>query len=162
MSSFYDEIKKLMIEDKKETVPTQKKPKVIKTEVLSEEQKEAHMKLFETLPTVATPKTISSIKRTTVIDILSLNEVKKFLRIDEDDETEDDYIFKMVIPSAVAYVCNYIGLTMEKVATKEDLKSATLIVCGMIFDNRGAMVSSQMKMNPILTSILDMNSVNLL
>lgn len=162
MSSFYDEIKKLMIEDKKETVPTQKKPKVIKTEVLSEEQKEAHMKLFETLPTVATPKTISSIKRTTVIDILSLNEVKQFLRIDEDDETEDDYISKMVIPSAVAYVCNYTGLTMEKVATKEDLKSATLIVCGMIFDNRGAMVSSQMKMNPILTSILDMNSVNLL
>lgn len=162
MSTFYKEIKKLIVEDKKETVPARKKSKIIKTEVLSEEQKEAHMKLFDTLPKVISFNTIDNIKTVTAIDILSLDEVKQFLRIVEEDETEDYYISKIIIPSAVAYVCNYTGLTMEKVATKEELKSATLIVCGMLFDNRGAMVSSQVKLNPILTSILDMNSVNLL
>lgn len=96
------------------------------------------------------------------VKILELEEVKQFLRIDLQDREDDDYLNTIVIPSATIYVCNYTGLTEEEVANKKDLKSAILIVCSMMFDNRGAMVSSQVKLNPILTSILDMNSVNLL
>ena len=89
--------------------------------------------------------------------MIGLEEVKSFLRLDGD--TEDEYIKKILIPSALGFVSNYTGLTKEQIETKQELKSAMLLTCSMLFDNRDGMLSSQIRISPVLKAILDLHSI---
>lgn len=91
--------------------------------------------------------------------ILTIDEVKEYLQLGDDD-ADDNFIEKIIIPSAVAYVKSYTGLTsLEGI---DDIKICLLLLCSDMFDNRSGFVSTNLKQNMILKSILDLHSVNYL
>ncbi|WP_321834348.1 head-tail connector protein [Clostridium butyricum] len=89
--------------------------------------------------------------------IITIDEVKEYLQLGDDD-TDDNFIENIIIPSAVAYVKNYTGLTsLEGI---DDMKICLLLLCSDMFDNRSGSVSKNLKQNMILNTILDLHSVN--
>ncbi|MGO4931727.1 head-tail connector protein [Clostridium perfringens] len=89
--------------------------------------------------------------------MISLEEVKSFLRLD--DNLDDNYIETILIPSAIGFVTNYTGLSRDQIEEKPELKSAILLTCSMLHDNRDGMLSSQFRISPVLKSILDLHSI---
>ena len=90
---------------------------------------------------------------------ISLIEVKEHLRIDNDC---DDLMIYNYLKMAKNYVLKYTGLTMEKADNEEDLSFAVLALVGEFYENRIASVTNQTKVNPMISSILDMHSINYL
>lgn len=92
--------------------------------------------------------------------LLSLCEVKEYLGLDVDDMESDNFLQRIVIPSAISYIKSYTGL--KDIEPIEEMKICALILCADFYDNRSNQVSSQVKQNMLLKSILDMHSVNYL
>lgn len=93
-------------------------------------------------------------------EILDLELVKQFLRIDGDED--DLYLETIVIPSAIAYATTRTGLTVEELNNYKDITTALLLLCSMNYDFRNGMTSGQLKENPIITTILNSHRRNLL
>jgi len=94
---------------------------------------------------------------TLIID--DIQELKEFLNIFHDD---DDILIKSFVNFANNYIKDYTGLTLEQIQEKrESFKIALFLIVSDLFENRGQQ-SLQYKANLMLTSILDMYSVNYL
>lgn len=90
---------------------------------------------------------------------MDLKYVKKYLNI-EDEYIEDDIFINNCIAAAIAYVCNYTGLTKLDIDNNETLKIAVLLLISHFYDIRSVQIDSNSKLNFALKSILDMNKVN--
>ena len=77
------------------------------------------------------------------------------------EESQTDISPKMLLSAAKAYVKSYTGLTDEKIDTHEEISIAVLALCSDMYDNR-QMVAENDKINRVLSSILDMHSINLI
>lgn len=93
------------------------------------------------------------------INEITLKDVKDHCNIYHNND--DDYLQNIVIPSSKAYIKVYTGLDDEAIDKKEDLSIAFLVLCADMYDNRQYQVNSVNK-NPIVESILNMHSINLL
>lgn len=89
---------------------------------------------------------------------LTVENIKDYIKVDTDDE--DDFIEAALIGSK-AYISNYTGLKSGEIEEKEDFTLVVYVLCSEMFDNRQFTVDKD-KINPIVKSILDMHSVNLL
>lgn len=90
-------------------------------------------------------------------DIL-LEDLKAYIRI---DSNEDDNLLERILLSAKSFICDYTGLSVKELKEKESMYLAILVICSEMYDNRQYTVEKT-NLNPIVKSILDMYSINLL
>lgn len=89
---------------------------------------------------------------------ITLDDIKTYIRIDTDDE---DNFLNAVLTGSKNFVKSYTGLDNDKIDEKEDLTLPIFVLCAEMYDNRQFTVDKG-TLNPIIQSILDMHSVNLL
>lgn len=90
---------------------------------------------------------------------ITILEAKEHLRI---DDNYDDVMINNYLNMAKNYVLKYTGLSREKADKEDDLSFAVLAIVGEFYENRINSVTSQTKVNPMVSSILDMHSINYL
>lgn len=90
-------------------------------------------------------------------DIL-LEDLKAYIRI---DSNEDDNLLERILLSAKNFISDYTGLSVKELKEKESMYLAILVICSEMYDNRQYTVEKT-NLNPIVKSILDMYSINLL
>lgn len=90
---------------------------------------------------------------------ITILEAKEHLRI---DDNYDDVMINNYLNMAKNYVLKYTGLSREKADEEDDLSFAVLAIVGEFYENRINSVTSQTKVNPMVSSILDMHSINYL
>lgn len=93
------------------------------------------------------------------ISKITIVEAKEHLRI---DDSYDDLMIENYLKMAKNYVLKYTGLSEERADNEEDLSFAVLAIVGEFYENRINSVTSQTKVNPMVSSILDMHSINYL
>lgn len=89
---------------------------------------------------------------------ISLETVKDYLKVENDIE---DGLIDNILTASKNYVKNYTGLTDEEIDKKEDITLAVLVLANEMYSNREYTVEKNI-LNPVITSILDMHSMNLL
>lgn len=89
---------------------------------------------------------------------ISLDDIKNYIRIDTND---DDIFLDAVLSGSKSFVKSYTGLDDIKIDEKEDLSLPVFVLCAEMYDNRQFTVDKG-TINPIIQSILDMHSINLL
>lgn len=92
------------------------------------------------------------------ISDISLIDVKNYLHVYHD---EDDKLLTAILQAAKSFVRNYTGLSDEKLDISDDLSVAVFILSAELYDNRVYTVDNT-DVNPVIQTILDMHSVNLL
>lgn len=88
----------------------------------------------------------------------TLENIKEYMRIDSDDE---DVFLETVLLGSKSFIKFYTGLDDKKIDEKEDLVLPLFVLCAEMYDNRQYTVDKG-TLNPIVKSILDMHSINLL
>lgn len=89
---------------------------------------------------------------------ISLETVKDYLKVENDIE---DGLIDNILTASKNYVKNYTGLTDAEIDTKEDITLVVLVLANEMYSNREYTVDKNI-LNPVVTSILNMHSVNLL
>lgn len=89
---------------------------------------------------------------------ITLDDIKTYIKIDNDDE---DNFLNAVLVDSKSFIKSYTGLDYDKIDEKEDLTLPIFVLCAEMYDNRQFTVNKG-TLNPIIQSILDMHSVNLL
>jgi len=79
----------------------------------------------------------------------------------EDLEEDEKNYLDMLKEAAIAYAANYTGLSEEKLDDLADITIAVLTLISDMYDNRQMQVDKS-NANKVITTILDMHSVNLL
>lgn len=92
------------------------------------------------------------------ISEISLIDVKNYLHVYHD---EDDKLITAILYAAKSFVRNYTGLPDEKLNISDDLSVAVFIISAELYDNR-VYTMDNTDVNPVIQTILDMHSVNLL
>lgn len=92
------------------------------------------------------------------ISDISLETVKDYLKVENDIE---DGLIDNILTASKNYVKNYTGLTDAEIDTKEDITLVVLVLVNEMYSNREYTVDKNI-LNPVVTSILNMHSVNLL
>ena len=92
------------------------------------------------------------------ISDISLIDIKNYLHVYHD---EDDKLLTAILQAAKSFVRNYTGLSGEKLNISDDLSVAVFILSAELYDNRVYTVDNT-DVNPVIQTILDMHSVNLL
>jgi uncharacterized phage protein (predicted DNA packaging) len=91
---------------------------------------------------------------------ITKDDIKNYLRIDL-DFINDDTLITSILASGKSYIKGYTGLDDATIDTHEDITIALFVLCSEMYDNRQYTVQND-KVNPIIKSILDMYSINLL
>jgi hypothetical protein len=94
------------------------------------------------------------------ISEVTIQDLKEYAHEDNDDP-EVIKNFSNILVGAKAYIKSYTGLSYEQMDTKEDLTLVVYVLCSEMYDNRQYTVDKA-NVNPVIKSILDMHSVNLL
>lgn len=89
---------------------------------------------------------------------ITLDDIKSYIRLDTDN---DDIFLNAVLSGSKSFVKSYTGLDDMKMDEKEDLALPVFVLCAEMYDNRQFTVDKGI-INPIVKSILDMHSINLL
>ena len=89
---------------------------------------------------------------------ISLETVKDYLKVENDIE---DGLIDNILTASKNYVKNYTGLTDAEIDTKEDITLEVLVLANEMYSNREYTVDKNI-LNPVITSILNMHSMNLL
>lgn len=89
---------------------------------------------------------------------ISLETVKDYLKVENDIE---DGLIDNILTASKNYVRNYTGLTDTELDDKEDISLVVLVLANEMYSNREYTVDKN-TLNPIVVSILNMHSVNLL
>ena len=92
------------------------------------------------------------------ISDISLETVKDYLKVENDIE---DTLIDNILTASKSLIRNYTGLTDEEIDKKEDITLAVLVLANEMYSNREYTVEKNI-LNPVITSILDMHSMNLL
>ena len=85
-----------------------------------------------------------------------------YLRLDDPSEIEESEIERMKA-SAVSYMIEYTGLTVDEMDQFEDMTQALFILVADMFDNRNLYIEGKASnVNKSVQTILGLHSVNLL
>ncbi|AQR98120.1 phage gp6-like head-tail connector protein [Clostridium saccharoperbutylacetonicum] len=89
---------------------------------------------------------------------LSINEVKEYLRIDDDSE---DNTLNIILLASKSFVKGYTGLSLDQLDQYDDLSIVILVLCAEMYDNRQFTVDKA-NISPVILIILNLYSINLL
>lgn len=89
---------------------------------------------------------------------ISVKDIKEYARV---YHNEEDSLFSMILIACKHYIKSYTGQTFEAMDEKEDLSIALMVLSSEMYENRVYTVQDD-KVNPVVKSILDMHSINLL
>jgi uncharacterized phage protein (predicted DNA packaging) len=92
------------------------------------------------------------------ISEISIQEIKDYLHV---YHNEDDSLISAILIASKSFVRNYTGLSSEGLDAKDDLSMAVFILASELYDNRVYTVENN-NVNPVIQTILNMHSVNLL
>lgn len=92
------------------------------------------------------------------ISDISLETVKDYLKVENDIE---DTLIDNILTASKSFIKNYTGLTDTELDDKEDISLVVLVLANEMYSNREYTVDKN-TLNPIVVSILNMHSVNLL
>lgn len=92
------------------------------------------------------------------ISEIQITHIKNYLNV---YHNEDDVLITSILSAAKAFVGSYTGLLAESLDVSEDLSMAVFILSSELYDNR-AYTIEQANVNPVIKTILNMHSVNLL
>ena len=92
------------------------------------------------------------------ISEVTITDLKEYANV---DHVLDDNLFQAILMATKSYIKSYTGLTVEQMDTKEDLTIVLMILANEMYDNRTYTVEND-KANKVVTSILDMHSINLM
>jgi uncharacterized phage protein (predicted DNA packaging) len=96
------------------------------------------------------------------ISEITIVELKNYLHV---YHTEDDNLISAILIASKAFVKNYTGLTDDSLNmsgdSSDDLSMAVFILASELYDNRSYTVDKT-SVNPVIQTILNMHSVNLL
>ena len=85
-----------------------------------------------------------------------------YLRLDDPSEIEESEIERMKA-SAVSYMIEYTGLTVDEMDQFEDMTQALFILVADMFDNRNLYIEGKASnVNKSVQTILGLHSVNIL
>lgn len=89
---------------------------------------------------------------------MTVEHLKNYMRVDTNN---DDTFIETILVGTKAYIKGYTGLDDVGIDLKEDLSLVIYVLCSEMYDNRQYTVDKG-TINPIIKSILDMHSINLL
>ncbi len=89
---------------------------------------------------------------------ITTEDLKNYLHV---YHAEDDAMISAILIAAKSFVKNYTGLSSDNLDISEDLSMAVFILGSELYDNRVFTVDKA-TVNPVIQTILDMHSVNLL
>lgn len=89
---------------------------------------------------------------------ISLETVKDYLKVENDIE---DTLIDNILTASKSFIRNYTGLNDTELDDKEDISLVVLVLANEMYSNREYTVDKN-TLNPIVVSILNMHSVNLL
>lgn len=103
------------------------------------------------------------------ISEITTQDLKNYARV---YHSEDDYLFSAILVACKSFISSYTGLILiDDPATTdivekncddhEDLSIALMVLASEMYENRIYSVQES-KVNPVVKSILDMHSINLL
>lgn len=96
------------------------------------------------------------------ISEVTVDNLASYMRLDDVTKTELDEI-EMMKTSAIAFMSDYTGLTIEDLDKHESLTTALFILVTDMFDNRNLYLDTKSaNINKSVECILNMHSVNLL
>lgn len=86
--------------------------------------------------------------------------VKDYCGISDNDS--DEIIKNALMPSAKSYIVGYTGLSEEEIDEHEDLSIAFMVLVSDMYSQRDYTLSFQKQVNPAVSTILGLYSVNYL
>ena len=86
--------------------------------------------------------------------------VKDYCGISDNDS--DELIKNVLMPAAKSYIIGYTGLPAEKLDDYEDFAHAFLVLVNDMYTQRDYTLSFQKQINPAVSTILGLYSVNYL
>lgn len=89
---------------------------------------------------------------------MTISDLKSYVNV---YHNEDDNLFTAILIAAKTFVAGYTGLSAENLDKSEDLTMAVYILASELYDNRAYNVEA-VKVNPVIETLLNMHSVNLL
>lgn len=92
------------------------------------------------------------------ISEIKIADLKNYLHVYHD---EDNNLITAILAASKAFVKNYTGLSNDNLDISEDLSMAVFILATELYDNRTYTVDNA-SVNPVIQSILEMHSINLL
>ena len=96
------------------------------------------------------------------ISEVTMKDFTDYLRLDNPSEIEESEIERMKA-SAVSYMIEYTGLTVDEMDQFEDMTQALFILVADMFDNRNLYIEGKASnVNKSVKTILGLHSVNLL
>ena len=96
------------------------------------------------------------------ISEVTTKDLTDYLRLDDPSEIEESEIERMKA-SAVSYMIEYTGLTVDEMDQFEDMTQALFILVADMFDNRNLYIEGKASnVNKSVKTILGLHSVNLL
>lgn len=93
------------------------------------------------------------------ISEITVNDIKGYLNLLHD---EDDSLIKSILQGCKSYIKQYTGLSLESMDEKEELAITLFVLAAELYDNRSMTVDKLSKVNPLVESMLNLHSVNLL
>jgi beta-xylosidase len=93
------------------------------------------------------------------ISEVTRQELKNYAR-EYNDDPETNKTFDLILLACKAFMKGHTGLDDAQMDTKEDLSVVLLVLADEMYDNRTFTVDKD-KVNPVIKSILDMHSINL-
>lgn len=96
------------------------------------------------------------------ISEITMEDLANYLRIDDMSEIESKEIERMKA-SAISYITDYTGQSLDHLDEHEDLTQALFILVADMFDNRNLYIEGKAtNINKSVECILGMHSINLL
>lgn len=92
------------------------------------------------------------------ISEVTIVDLKNYAKIDFE---EDDKLFSDILTACKMFISGYTGLSTLQLDTKEDVTIVLMVLANEMYDNRAYTVQND-KLNPVVKTILDMHSINLL
>lgn len=89
---------------------------------------------------------------------ITIDDIKSYAKIEYDD---DDSMLQIILDAVKSYIRGHTGLTDEVIDTKEDITIALFILVNEMYENRQYTIQSS-NINPVISQILNMHSINLL
>lgn len=93
------------------------------------------------------------------INEITVTDLKNYLNIMHD---EDDALIQSILRGTRSYIKNYTGLSTESMDDYEELAITLFVIASEMYDNRSMTVDKISKVNPLVETMLNLHSINLL
>ena len=87
---------------------------------------------------------------------ITIQDINDYVRV-----SGEDNLINILLTASKSFVKGYTGLSVEQLDLNEDIPVVILCLCAEMYDNRQYTVNKK-DVNPVIKTILDLYSINLL